>query len=171
MKAEGDQFAHNFGRQPSGFDSYMIHQQGLAGYSSHLANPEAPAWQNMLSTGEGRQRGERWAKSAIWGNIPDQYKATFGNVDNVTSRDFINMWAAKYGGGAQPEFAPTGGINVGTPSGSPLLANRSLTWRFTAIDVPFADLRAAGVRCWFAPHHMRRGNIVHLQIDQAIREA
>lgn len=110
MKAEGAQFAANFGRQPSGFDSYMIHQQGLAGYSSHLANPEAPAWQNMLSTGEGRQKGEAWAKAAIWGNIPDQYKAGFGNVNNVTSRDFIAMWAAKYGGGAVPTFGgPQGG--------------------------------------------------------------
>jgi hypothetical protein len=41
MKAEGDQFARNFGREPSGFDRCMIHQQGLAGYSSHLANPDA----------------------------------------------------------------------------------------------------------------------------------
>jgi WS/DGAT/MGAT family acyltransferase len=29
-------------------------------------------------------------------------------------------------------------------TGSPLLANRSLSWRFTAVDVRFADLRAAG---------------------------
>jgi WS/DGAT/MGAT family acyltransferase len=38
-------------------------------------------------------------------------------------------------------------LRVLTPpeaGGSPLLANRSLTWRFTAVDVPFADLRAAG---------------------------
>jgi WS/DGAT/MGAT family acyltransferase len=28
--------------------------------------------------------------------------------------------------------------------GSPLLANRSLTWRFAALDVPIADLKAAG---------------------------
>ena len=38
-------------------------------------------------------------------------------------------------------------LRVLTPpeaGGSPLLANRSLTWRFTAVDVPFGDLRAAG---------------------------
>jgi diacylglycerol O-acyltransferase / wax synthase len=29
-------------------------------------------------------------------------------------------------------------------AGSPLLADRSLSWRFTALEVPFADLRAAG---------------------------
>ncbi|MBA2324386.1 MAG: hypothetical protein H0V92_10385 [Pseudonocardiales bacterium] len=28
--------------------------------------------------------------------------------------------------------------------GSPLLARRSLTWRFAALDVPVADLKAAG---------------------------
>jgi WS/DGAT/MGAT family acyltransferase len=28
--------------------------------------------------------------------------------------------------------------------GSPLLANRSLTWRFAALDIPFKDLKAAG---------------------------
>jgi hypothetical protein len=122
MRAEGAQFAKNFGREPTGFDSYMIHQQGLAGYSAHLANPNAPAWQNMLSTGEGRQRGERWARDAIWGNIPNQYKATFGNVDNVTSRDFIAMWGQKYGGpgGAVvggPQFETTHGVNVGSPIG------------------------------------------------------
>ncbi len=102
MKAEGAVFERNFGHAPTGFDAYMIHQQGLAGYSAHLANPNAPAWQNMLSTGEGRQKGEGWARAAIWGNIPNQYKATFGNVDNVTSRDFIAMWQAKYGQGAGP---------------------------------------------------------------------
>ncbi|HEY9417522.1 MAG TPA: wax ester/triacylglycerol synthase domain-containing protein [Pseudonocardia sp.] len=29
-------------------------------------------------------------------------------------------------------------------SGSPLLAKRGLTWRFAALDIPFADLKAAG---------------------------
>jgi hypothetical protein len=130
MKADGALFAANFGRQPSGFDSYMIHQQGLAGYSSHLANPEAPAWQNMLSTGEGRQKGEAWAKAAIWGNIPDQYKAGFGNVNNVTSRDFIAMWAAKYGGGAVPTF--------GGPQGGPSAAEAAPAPQPVAFQVPEA---------------------------------
>lgn len=116
MRAESAQFEKNFGRPATGFDSYMIHQQGLAGYSTHLANPEAPAWQNMLSTGEGRQKGQGWARAAIWGNIPNQYKASFGSVDNVTSRDFINMWAAKYGGG-QPEFG--GGQGIPSPYMTP----------------------------------------------------
>jgi hypothetical protein len=124
MKAEGDQFAKNFDRRPSGFDTYMIHQQGLAGYSQHLANPNAPAWQNMASTGEGRQKGDVWAKKAIWGNIPDQYKASFGNVNNVTSRDFLAMWQQRWNraGGSDAAATP---VN----SGSQLAAQNDPSFR------------------------------------------
>lgn len=119
MKAEGDQFADKTGHQPSDFDRYMIHQQGMAGYEAHLANPDAPAWQNMLSTGEGKQKGERWAKAAIWGNTPDQFKRQFGSVDNVSSADFLKMWSARYGAPA-PTFAQsTVGFNPGHPAGAP----------------------------------------------------
>jgi hypothetical protein len=31
-----------------------------------------------------------------------------------------------------------------------------------------ADLQAKGVRCWFAPHHMRGGRKIHEQISEAI---
>ena len=67
MKAESDQFTARTGKPATGFDIYMVHQQGLAGYTAHLDRPDVPAWQNMLSTGEGRQKGEQWAKAAIWG--------------------------------------------------------------------------------------------------------
>jgi hypothetical protein len=32
-----------------------------------------------------------------------------------------------------------------------------------------ADLQANGVRCWFAPHNIKGGEKIHLQIDEAIR--
>ena len=32
-----------------------------------------------------------------------------------------------------------------------------------------ADLQAAGVRCWFAPHDIQGGRKIHEQIDEAIR--
>jgi hypothetical protein len=83
------------GRSPSPAELYMIHQQGAGGARAHYENPSAPAWQNMLSTAEGRDRGERWAKQAIWGNIPEDRRARFGSVDNVTSRDFISLWTDK----------------------------------------------------------------------------
>ena len=49
----------------------------------------------MLSTGEGKQKGEVWAKKAIWGNIPNDIKKQYGSVDNVTSQDFMNIWKHK----------------------------------------------------------------------------
>lgn len=96
LKAESDQFQQKYGRPPAPIDLYMIHQQGEAGYDAHMAAPDAPAWQNMASTGEGRAKGARWAKQAIWGNIPDDVKAQFpGGVDSVTSADFVKVWQDK----------------------------------------------------------------------------
>lgn len=95
LKAESARFEAEHGRAPTPTDLYLVHQQGEAGYAAHMANPAAPAWQNMLSTGEGRQKGERWAKQAIWGNIPDDMKEQFGSVENVTSDDFVKLWESK----------------------------------------------------------------------------
>ncbi|HLJ91354.1 MAG TPA: toll/interleukin-1 receptor domain-containing protein [Candidatus Angelobacter sp.] len=36
-------------------------------------------------------------------------------------------------------------------------------------DRLFADLKARGIRCWFAPHHVQGGKKIHEQIDEAIR--
>jgi TIR domain-containing protein len=36
-------------------------------------------------------------------------------------------------------------------------------------DRLYADLQAKGVRCWFAPHDIKRGRKIHEQIDEAIR--
>lgn len=96
LKAESAAFQDKYGRSPTPLDLYMIHQQGEAGYEAHMANPDRPAWQSMASTGEGREKGTRWAKQAIWGNIPDDVKAKFpGGVDSVTSGDFVKIWQEK----------------------------------------------------------------------------
>ena len=95
-------FSQKYGRDPSLKDLYMIHQQGEAGYAAHMKNPDQPAWKSMLSTGEGKQRGEAWAKKAIWGNIPDNLKAKYGSVENVTSRQFTeDVWGGKMEGSGQ----------------------------------------------------------------------
>ena len=88
-------FKEKYGRDPSLGDLYMIHQQGEGGFAKHSQNPDRPAWQNMLATGEGQAKGEKWAKKAIWGNVPDQLKRQFGSVDNITSRQFMDMWGEK----------------------------------------------------------------------------
>lgn len=106
IRAETDAFTKQYGRQPTAAELYMIHQQGVGGAAAHWGNPDAPAWQNMFSTGEGQRKGPNWAKRAIWGNIPQDMKRQFGSVDNVTSRDFTDMWAKKVGDFGGPT-APT----------------------------------------------------------------
>lgn len=101
IAAEGEEFRSVYGRAPTATDLYLIHQQGAAGYRAHVTNPDAPAWQNMLSTGEGKAKGEKWAKAAIWGNVPDQLKDQYGSVENITSAQFISLWDKKVGGSGQ----------------------------------------------------------------------
>jgi hypothetical protein len=61
----------------------------------------------MASTREGRERGEAWAKQAVWGNIPAQLQAQFGSVDNITSRQFLELWRGRVeGGGQEQQQAP-----------------------------------------------------------------
>ena len=96
LKLKNDivQFNAEYGRDPLPIDIYMVHQQGSDGYRKHLKNPDQLAWMSMAQTGEGKQRGDGWARQAIWGNVPDGYwKSKFGSVDNITSQEFVNMWS------------------------------------------------------------------------------
>jgi len=95
------------GHEPAPADYYLAHQQGLGGAVSHMMQPSLPAWQNMAGTLEGRQKGQDWAKQAIWGNMTNQMKAQFpGGVESVTSGDFSKMWAQRFYG--QPIQAGAG---------------------------------------------------------------
>jgi hypothetical protein len=130
IAAESEAFSSKYGREPTAGDLYLIHQQGAAGYEAHLRNPDAPAWQNMLSTGEGRAKGEGWAKAAIWGNIPDRDKAAFGSVDNVTSRQFRSLWMARVGdgpGGPLPDRADAFERILARTADNPQVQNAALT--------------------------------------------
>lgn len=117
IAADSAAFARQHGRQPSAAEIYMIHQQGAGGAAAHWANPDRPAWQNMASTGEGRQRGEGWARQAIWGNVPSNLKAQYGSVDNMTSRQFTDMWASKFGGPSTAPAVPSMGQPTDVPVG------------------------------------------------------
>src|SRR5512139_1071132 len=87
------QFQQSYGRQPTPTELYLMHQQGVGGAAAHMANPDAPAWQNMYGTAEGQKKGEAWAKRAIWGNVPDDVKTNYpGGVDSLTSRQFMDLW-------------------------------------------------------------------------------
>jgi hypothetical protein len=73
-------------------DLYLIHQQGTQGAAEHVSHPERIAWQSMCATDEGRQKGERWCKRAIWQNTLPDVKRIWKSVDNLTSGAFVNMW-------------------------------------------------------------------------------
>ena len=71
---------------------YLIHQQGTQGAAEHVAHPDRLAWESMCATDEGRVKGERWCKRAIWQNTLPEVKKLWGSVDKLTSAGFVEMW-------------------------------------------------------------------------------
>lgn len=79
-------------KKPTLDDLYLIHQQGVDGASEHISHPKRLAWQSMCATDEGKEKGEKWCKRAIWGNTLPAIKRIWKNVNNVTSGAFVAMW-------------------------------------------------------------------------------
>lgn len=96
FKTEEAMFIHAYGREPSFSDLYLIHQQGWAGADKHVSHPDDIAWRNMCKTEEGKSKGVRWCKRAIWGNVPAHFKRLVkGGVDALTSNAFVAFWRAR----------------------------------------------------------------------------
>lgn len=129
---EARRVSQKLGRDLQPWEQYLVHQQGEGGAYAHLTNPDRPAWQSMLSTGEGQQKGEGWARKAIWGNVPDKYKAQFGSVDNITSAQFAEMWRNRF---ARAEGQPgVDAINVA--AGTKPSAPGALTTSYAPTEKP-----------------------------------
>jgi hypothetical protein len=79
-------------KKPTVYDLYLIHQQGTQGAEEHVSHPERIAWKSMCATDEGREKGEKWCKRAIWANTLPAIKSVWKSVDNLTSGAFVNMW-------------------------------------------------------------------------------
>ena len=77
---------------PTVSDLYLIHQQGWRAAAEHVNHPERIAWKSMCATDEGRQKGEKWCKRAIWGNTLPTVKHVWKSVNKLTSDAFVNMW-------------------------------------------------------------------------------
>jgi len=92
---EGVQFGWITHRTPDMSDLYLIHQQGWEGAAEHISRPARSAWKSMCATSEGKEKGERWCKRAIWGNVLPAFKRTWKSVDNVTSEAFVGMWRGR----------------------------------------------------------------------------
>ncbi len=71
-------------RTPTLNDIYLIHQQGVEGAVEHLSQPRRLAWRSMCATYEGKEKGEKWCKRAIWGNTLPAVKRVWRNVNRVT---------------------------------------------------------------------------------------
>ena len=84
-----EMFTH---RKPTLNDLYLIHQQGIDGAAQHVSHPKRLAWQSMCATDEGKEKGEKWCKRAIWGNTLPAVKKVWKNVNKVTSAAFVAMW-------------------------------------------------------------------------------
>jgi hypothetical protein len=84
-----EMFTH---RKPTLNDLYLIHQQGIEGAAEHINHPGRLAWRSMCATDEGKEKGEKWCKRAIWGNTLPALKKAWKNVNKVTSAAFVGMW-------------------------------------------------------------------------------
>jgi hypothetical protein len=85
-------FEINTHKKPTLSDLYLIHQQGTQGAEEHVGHPERIAWKSMCATDEGRVKGEKWCKRAIWQNTLPAIKQLWKSVDNLTSGAFVAMW-------------------------------------------------------------------------------
>jgi hypothetical protein len=93
---EAAEFEKDVGRRATATEIYCIHQQGYQGCSFHYAAPHQLAWKNMYLTVEGQERGEAWARKAIWGNVPSDIKDQIkGGVEALTSAQFIAIWTER----------------------------------------------------------------------------
>jgi hypothetical protein len=85
-------FEFGTGRKPTFSDLYLIHQQGWQGAAQHVSHPKRIAWKSMCATEEGKEKGERWCKLAIWRNTLPAIKHVWKSVDKLTSGAFVAMW-------------------------------------------------------------------------------
>ena len=93
MVGEADTFRTANGHDPTALELYLIHQQGPEGQAAHYNHLDMPAWKSLqLYTREGAQRGMDWSQRAVWGNVPADKRPQFGDVFNITSRQFIEVW-------------------------------------------------------------------------------
>src|SRR3979411_868998 len=70
----------------------LIHQQGGEGAAEHISQPDRIAWKSMCATSEGREKGEKWCKRAIWRDTLAAGKPAWKLVDKRTAEVLRGMW-------------------------------------------------------------------------------
>jgi hypothetical protein len=79
-------------KEPTFSYRYLIHQQGWQGAAEHVSQPDRVAWKSMCATDEGKEKGEKWCKRAIWQNTLPAIKHVWKSVDKLPSGAFVDMW-------------------------------------------------------------------------------
>jgi hypothetical protein len=133
---QAEKFKWALGHYPDYAERYMVHQQGIQGAIEHYTHPERVAWQSMCATDEGVLKGEHWCKKCIWGNLLPQWKDAFGNVDKISSGDFVGLWTQRIDRLANKYSVAEGLAAISPPS-------KSLVHR---------QIRVGRIK----PHHTRR---------------
>ena len=49
----------------------------------------------MYLTTEGQEKGAKWARKAIWGNVPKDLNRFKGGVEALTSGQFLALWTER----------------------------------------------------------------------------
>jgi hypothetical protein len=93
----------------------------------------------MCATDEGKQKGEKWCKRAIWENTLPEVKRVWKSVENLTSGIFLNMWHnqvdhfyARYSGATKAETSNSGSARSQIAK---LFANDQLETRRAAVSI------------------------------------
>src|SRR5262245_58637737 len=82
-----------FGREMTGDEGYLYHQQGAGGGPALLAaNPNALAWQVLRPL----YRSDREAQSAISNNVLGNLRSQFPNPLAITAGQFRDMWRDRF---------------------------------------------------------------------------
>jgi hypothetical protein len=92
---QAEKFKLALGHYPDHAERYMVHQQGIQGAIEHYTHPKRVAWQSMCATDEGVLKGERWCRKCIWQNLVPEWKRNFGNVEKISSGEFISLWTER----------------------------------------------------------------------------
>jgi hypothetical protein len=109
LKRNAPQLEQELGRPPTDKELYLSHQQGVAGSAGHLKNPDKPAWETMLATKEGQEKGKDWAIKAVAGNIPKDVlnRLYGGDATKVTSGEMVAIQGTRFTGGSIDEAVTT----------------------------------------------------------------
>jgi hypothetical protein len=107
------------GRGATPGEFYLAHQQGLAGASDLLKNPDMPAWQAI----RGRYGSDAIAQQAITGN---------GGTLDMTSKQFSDMWVQKFENGM--DRASTSATSLASAGDKAATATTTLGTNFTDLS-------------------------------------